>query len=59
MNHTCIICNGNMQPYLQKENFVSTLKEINTKNLLPIIYSCCENSGIELPDRNTKMSREA
>lgn len=48
-----------MQPYLQKENFVSTLKEINTKNLLPIIYSCCENSGIELPDRNTKMSREA
>lgn len=59
MNHTCIICNGNMQPYIKKENFISNLKKINTTNLLPIIYSCCENCGFLLSDTHTQMSQEA
>jgi len=58
-NNPCIICGGGMQPYIKKEKFVSNLKKVNTKDLLPIIYSCCDECGFLLSDTHAAMDEHA
>lgn len=59
MSHPCIICGGSMKAYIKKESYRARLEGINTKNLLPVNYSRCEQCGFLLSDTHTAMSKEA